>query len=71
MLIKIWEVLSGHYLPQIHMQSWPKSKLDQVRVGSNIAQNHSSSPQDGISGYYWLQFIWKRLIQREIRLSWS
>ena len=28
----------------IHMKSWPKVKLGQVQVGSNIAQNHSSSP---------------------------
>ena len=28
----------------IHMKSWPKLKLGQVQVGSNIAQNHSSSP---------------------------
>ena len=27
----------------IHMKSWPKSKLGQVGVGSNIVQNHSSS----------------------------
>ena len=25
----------------IHMQSLPKSKIDQIEVGSNIAQNHS------------------------------
>ena len=28
----------------IYMKSWPKVKLGQVQVGSNIAQNHSSSP---------------------------
>ena len=28
----------------IHMKSLPKVKLGQVQVGSNIAQNHSSSP---------------------------
>ena len=38
------EVISGHYLPPIHMKSWPKVKLGQVQVGSNVAQNHSSSP---------------------------
>ena len=27
----------------IHMKSWQKSKLGQVGVGLNIAQNHSSS----------------------------
>ena len=26
------------------MKSWPKVKLGQVQVGSNIAQKHSSSP---------------------------
>ena len=25
------------------MKSWPKVKLGQVQVGSNIAQNHSSN----------------------------
>ena len=30
----------------IHMKSWPKMKLGQVQVGLNIAQNHSSSPQE-------------------------
>ena len=28
----------------IHMKSSPKVKLGKVQVGSNIAQNHSSSP---------------------------
>ena len=28
----------------IHMKNWPKVKLGQVQVGSNIAQNHSSNP---------------------------
>ena len=32
------------------MTSWPKSKLGEVGVGSNIAQNHSSSP---IGGHIW------------------
>ena len=26
------------------MTSWPEVKLSQVGIGSNIAQNHSSSP---------------------------
>ena len=39
----ISEVISAHYLPQIHMKSLPRSKLGQVGVGSNISQNHSSS----------------------------
>ena len=30
------------------MKSWPKVKLGQVQVGSNIAQNHSSSPYEVI-----------------------
>ena len=33
-----------HLFTPIHIQNWPKSKLGQVQVGSNIAQNHSSSP---------------------------
>ena len=37
------EVISGHYLPPIHMKGWSKVKLGQLEVGSNIAQNHSSS----------------------------
>ena len=41
------------------MKSWPKSKLGQVGVSLNIAQNHSPSPQEGISGHYFPQFIWK------------
>ena len=41
------------------MQSWRKVKLSQVEVGSNIAQNHSSSPYEVISGQYLPQFIWK------------
>ena len=28
------------------MKSWPKVKLGQVKVSSNISQNHSSSPSD-------------------------
>ena len=42
-----------------HMKSWPKVKLGQVEVGSNIAQNHSSSPYEVISGHYLPQCIWK------------
>ena len=30
------------------MESWPKVNLGHVQVGSNIAQNHSSSPQEVI-----------------------
>ena len=30
------------------MKSWPKVKLGQVQVGLNIAQNHSSSPEEVI-----------------------
>ena len=36
-------------LAPIHMKGSPKSKLGQVGVGSNITQNHSSSPQEVIS----------------------
>ena len=32
----------------ISMKSWPNVKLSQVGVVSNIAQNHSSSPQKGV-----------------------
>ena len=50
----------ANYLPQFHMKSWPKVKLGQVEVGSNIAQNHSSRPYEVISaGHYLPQFIWK------------
>ena len=38
-------------------ESLPKVKLGQVEVGSNIAQNHSSSLQKVISGHYLPQFI--------------
>ena len=41
------------------MKSWPKEKLGQVEVGSNIAQKHSSSPYEVIYGHYLPQFIWK------------
>ena len=34
------------------MKSWPKKKLGQVEVSSNIAQNHSSSPYELIYGHY-------------------
>ena len=30
-------------IQQTNMKSWPKVKIGQVQVGSNIAQNHSSS----------------------------
>ena len=41
------------------MQSWPKEKLGQVEVGSNIAKNYSSIPYEVLSGHYLPQFIWK------------
>ena len=34
----IWSLI-----PPIHMKSWQKVKIGQVGLGSNIAQNHSSS----------------------------
>ena len=34
------------------MKSWPKVKLGKAQVGSNIAQNHSSSPYEVISSHY-------------------
>ena len=41
------------------MKSWPKVKLGQVGVSSNIAQNHSSSPYEIMSGHYVPQFTYK------------
>ena len=43
----------------IHMKSWPQVKSGQVGIGSNIAQNHSSSLQKVISGHYLPEFIWR------------
>ena len=34
------------------MKSWPKVKLGQIRVSSNMAQNHSSSPKEVLSGHH-------------------
>ena len=50
----IWSIGSHIWslFAPIHMKSWPKVKLGQVQVGSNIAQNHSFSPQEVISGHY-------------------
>ena len=50
----IWSLFGS-----IHMKSLPKVKLGQVQVGSTIAQNHSSSPYEVISGHYLPQFTWK------------
>ena len=41
------------------MQSWPNVKLGQVEIGLNIAQNHSSSQYEAISGHFSPQFICK------------
>ena len=41
------------------MKSWPKVELGQVEIGSNIDQNHSSSPYEFISGYYLPEFLCK------------
>ena len=41
------------------MTSWPKVKLGQAEVDSNIDQNHISSPYEVISGQYMPQFSWK------------
>ena len=41
------------------MRSWPKLKVGQVEDGSNIVQNHSSSPYEVISAHYLPQFTWK------------
>ena len=40
----------------MHIQIWPKSKLDQVGVISNTAQNQSSSLWEVITGHYLPQF---------------
>ena len=48
------------------MKSWPKVKLGQVEVGSNIAQNQSSSPYKVIYDHYLPQFTWK-VDESEIR----
>ena len=57
------------------MKSWPKVKLGQVQVSSNIAQNHSSSPKEIISVNhvnYWPQFTrQEKCTKSEIRSSWS
>ena len=57
----IWPIESHIWslFAPIHMKIWPKVKLGQVQVGSNIAQNHSSSPYEVISGHYLPQFTWK------------
>ena len=41
------------------MEIWPKVKLGQIEIGSNIAQNQSSGLYDVISGHYLPQFICK------------
>ena len=51
------------------MKSWPKEKLGQVEVGSNIAQNHSSNPCELIYGHY-LPNSYEKLTKSEIRPSW-
>ena len=50
---------SGHYLPPIHVQSWPKVKSGKVVVCLNIAQNNSSSLLEVISDHNLPQFTWK------------
>ena len=51
---RIWSLFS-----QIHRKSWLKSKLGQVGVGSNIAQNHLSSPKKAYLVTICPQCIWK------------
>ena len=36
----------------IYVKSWPKEKLGQVEVGSNIAQNHLFNQYEVICGHY-------------------
>ena len=42
----------------VPVKSWPKVKLCQVEVDSNIAQNHFHSSQEVISANYLHKFIW-------------
>ena len=46
------------YVP-IHVKSWPKVKLDQVEVDSNLAQNQFPSFQEVIYAHYLRKFIWQ------------
>ena len=43
----------------VHVKSWPKVKLGQVEVDSDIAQNHFHSSQEVISAHYLHKFIWQ------------
>ena len=61
------KVISDHYLSPIHMKSWPKMKLGQVEVGSNIAQNHLSTPRK--SYLVIICFNSQKLTKSEIRSS--
>ena len=51
------------------MKSWPKVKLGQVEVSSNIFQYHSSNPYEVISGHY-LPKAYDKFTKSEIRTSW-
>ena len=44
------------YVP-IHVKIWPKVKLGQVEIDSNIAQNHFHSSHEVISAHYLRKFI--------------
>ena len=57
----IWPIGSHSWslFAPIHMKSWPRVKLGQIQVGSNITQNHSSSPWEVIYGHCLPQFTWK------------
>ena len=54
--------MQGHRAMPMHA-----TKLGQVGIGSNIAQNHSYSLYEVIPGHYWPQLTWK--MQYEIRSS--
>ena len=60
----------------IHMTSWPKSKLDKVGVGSNIAQNHSSAHMKSYLIIICPKYKWK-VIQnwssklKDIEVNWE
>ena len=55
------------------MKNWPKLKLNQVGVGSNIAKYHSSSLYEVISGHYVPKSPWivkkHKLDQVEVGLN--
>ena len=57
-LVTLWTFFSKDppICHPIHMKGLPKSKLGRIEIGSNIAQNHSSSHEEVIAGHYLPQF---------------